>query len=551
MTVKMKLGEILLRVEEIEGLYPPALARSYLQGEPGVIRLFQYDPRRQEAFRDHLEYLLTQRQEPLDLPAECLKEYNLSLGCGSQTTANIELIEKNRAVAVVTGQQPGFLTGPLYTIYKAMGTIVLARKLTRELGHPVVPVFWIGADDHDFAEVNHIYLPTSQGPQRVGLEEKPGVRFSLGHLPVPEEAGRLLDQIKELTPPMGWQQEGIELLRKTARNSLNVADWFGRLMTFLFKDYGLVMVNPLLKPLRQRSAGLFYQAVMSAPRADQLLDSACREIRSLGFSPQVQSEGNKAHLFLYIQGQRQTLFADKQTFYNREKRTTWEREQLAEQALTQPDSFSPDVVLRPVLQNKLFPVLAYVAGPGEMGYFAQFKRIFELFNERMPVIYPRPNVTLVEPLIHKLMQKYHVPLEQIPRGLEDFIAVYLEQSDEVGIAALFNEFNEMLKKHHKGLVKKVAIINPVIQGLGQDCLRRMTGNLRAFEAKVNQHHRRNHEAALRQLAKINHMLHPLGQWQERVYNVFPYLMKYGPDCIGEMISLMDVENWQQKILFFD
>ncbi|RYD04977.1 hypothetical protein N752_11475 [Desulforamulus aquiferis] len=134
--------------------------------------------------------------------AQHLKDYNQMLGCDANTLSNIDLLSKGQAVAVVTGQQPGIFTGPLYTIYKAMGSIKLAKELTRELNYPVVPVFWIGADDHDFEETNHIFVPTSLGPQRIGIEDKPRGRISLANIPVTNELSRAIQRLKELTPPM-------------------------------------------------------------------------------------------------------------------------------------------------------------------------------------------------------------------------------------------------------------------------------------------------------------------------------------------------------------
>lgn len=537
-------------VEEIDSLYPQPLAAAYLGDFSRVDRLFKYNPGEKGEFHARFQYLMNRQKENQSL-AGSLKEYNLSLGCGEETTRNIDLLEHNGALTIITGQQPGLCTGPLYTIYKAMGTIQLARELGRELNHPVVPVFWIGADDHDFEEVNHIYLPTSQGPQKVSLREKPDGRFSIGHLPVPGEVGTLFTQMRELTPPIGWQQEGLELLRQTALASENWADWFGRLMTFLFRDYGLVLVNPLLKPLRILSANVFHQAVTTAPRVEELLEQTSLEVQRLGFSPQVQSEEGKAHIFMYVNDRRQPLYFNNGQFRNREGSVTWDRNWLAERTLTHPEAFSPDVILRPVVQEVLFPVLAYVGGPGEIGYFAQLKSVFEHFGEEMPLVYPRPNITLVEPLVAKRMRKYNIPLSKIPLGLDSFSSNYLEQSDKVGIEARFNEFREVLIEQHKRLVKGVAIIDPEIKLLGEEFLRRLIRNQKSFESKVNQRHRKNNEVALRQLSKINQAIHPLGQWQERVYNIFPYLMKYRPEMLKTLVPLINVYSWKQKIIFFD
>ncbi|MEW6063602.1 MAG: bacillithiol biosynthesis cysteine-adding enzyme BshC [Bacillota bacterium] len=540
-----------MRIQELNGFYSQPLGRAYLSDFPEVSRFFTYDPGQIEGFAARLKHLSAKKKGQLQLLAETLRQDNLQLGCGDKTLKNISLLEKGLAVAVVTGQQPGLLTGPLYTVYKAMGAIKLAQELSAELNHPVVPVFWIGADDHDFEEINHIFVPTSEGPKKITLTEKPAGRFSLGHVPVPQEVPLFLQQLEELTPPVGWQQEGLALLRETARQSENLAQWFGRLMTFLFKDDGLVLMNPVLPPLRRLSAGLFHRAVKTAPEVDRLLQRACQEVTAAGFSPQVQSEEDKLHLFIYIKGQRTALYLKKDQFTDRQGVNTWEKEQLAQLSLNSPELFSPDVVLRPVVQEELLPVLAYVAGPGEISYFALLKNIFQHFGQEMPVVYPRPNMTLVEPLVEKLLTKYQVPLRLLPAGLGGFIDAYVERTDEVGIEGIFADFRSVLREKQTNIVKEVASINPELKGLGKENLRRLLRVIDSFEDKVKQRHRKNNQVAIRQLNKVNAMLHPLGQWQERVYNIFPYLMKYQPDLLKEIYHAIRLFDWRQKIIFFD
>lgn len=539
-----------MRVQEIAASYPQALARAYIENFPGVSRFFAYNPHRQQDFMVRCHDLTGgDKQNRLQL-AMALKEFNQSLGCGAATRQNIDLLA-NGALAVVTGQQPGILTGPLYTIYKAMGAIKLAGQLTQRLNRPVVPVFWIGADDHDFAEVNHIYVPTSQGPQRISLPDRPAGRFSLGHLPVPPEITLLLEQLEQLTPPVGWQQPGLQLLRETSRTSEDLARWFGRLMTYLLGDYGLVLVNPLLPPLRRLSAGVFHRAITTAPEVNNLLTMACARVTDLGFKPQVQSEPDKVHLFIYWQGQRVALYFRNGQFCNREATITWEAGELAELSLARPELFSPDVILRPVVQEVLLPVLAYVGGPGEIGYFALLGEIFKHFGQTMPIIFPRPNLTLVEPLVAKLMAKYQVPAAEIPGGVAEFITRYLQQADQVGFKTKFNDFRKTLAEHQRRLVKEIAGIDPRLKGIGQDNLRRLMRLVNSLEEKVNKRHRKNNEVAVRQLTKVNHMVHPLDQWQERVYNIFPYLMKYGPEILKDIYQAINPAHHGQVILFLD
>ncbi|CCO09042.1 bacillithiol biosynthesis cysteine-adding enzyme BshC [Desulforamulus hydrothermalis] len=542
-----------MRIETLDVFFPQPLAQVYISNFLKVSRFFTYDPGQLSQLAKRLSYLSARRQKNHNYKtlAAVLRQDNLQLGCSEQTLHHISLLETGRAVALVTGQQPGLLTGPLYTVYKAMGTIVLARQLSAQLKIPVVPVFWIGADDHDFAEVNHIFVPNARGPQKIALAYKPAGRCSLGHLPVPPEIFEFLQQLEQLTPPIGWQQEGLALLRETARQSADLAQWFGRLMTFLFKDDGLILVNPVLPPLRELSAGVFYRAVNTAPAVNCLLQLACDRVAAAGFTPQVASEANKLHLFMYINGQRTALYLKNDRISDRQGNHTWLPEQLAELTLSRPESFSPDVVLRPVVQEALLPVLGYVAGPGEIAYWALLKNIFQHFGLEMPPVFPRPSFILVEPPVGKILGKYQVSLNLLPEGLEGFMADYIKQADPVGIDELFNNLRSVIKEEQTNLVQKVTQIDPTLKGAGKENLRRLMRVVNSFADKVKQRHRKNNETALRQLKKANEMLCPMGQQQERVYNIFPYLMKYSPGLLQAIYPAVRLYDGRQKIIFFN
>lgn len=537
-----------MRIEKISKFYSQPLADAYLQDFSRISPFFTYDPRKEEDFAKRLKHLQQAPKAHLLPLATELRVYNTQLGCGEKTLQHIGLLEKAEAVAVVTGQQPGILTGPLFTIYKALGTIQLAQRLTEQLQVPVVPIFWIGADDHDFAEINHLFVPTSQGPRKISLSAQDG-RHSVGHLPLPQEVEKIIEQLQELTPPLGWQQEGIALLRETAGESDNLADWFGRIMTFLFREEGLVLINPLLPGMRTLSAPIFQQALQVAPEVDRRLRAACLELEQSGFIPQIQCEGDKLHLFTYVEGQRRALYWREEVFSDRAGDRLWPKDQLIELSQREPQRFSPDVVLRPVVQEGLLPVLAYVAGPGEISYYALLKNIFALFGQVMPMIYPRPNITLVEPLVEKLIQKYRLPREVLLGGIQVFAQDYLKQSDDLGIAAHFTDFKQLLREKQRELVQAVSPVDPALQGMGKENLRRLLRMVDSFEEKVQQRHRKNHETALRQLAKVHDSLCPQGAWQERVFNVFPYIMKYQPQLLQEIANAIDVTDWRHKLVF--
>lgn len=540
-----------MHIEPVDSYYSHSFARTYLCDFARVKQFFAYDPKQLREFTRRYSYLARQPKKHLGELGATLKEFNKALGCGEKTIKNIELLHQGQAVTVVTGQQPGILTGPLYTVYKALGAVLLAQKLSGELKQNVIPVFWIGSDDHDYEEINHIFMPTVKGPQKIALEKEAEGRVSVGNMPVPD-INPLVQELAELLPPMAGKTEGIDLIKQTAAQSANLAEWFGKLMTFLFKDYGLVFINPVLPQTRKISAALFSKVPSAAAEVNKLLQESCQQVKDCGYTPQIQSQRDKLHLFYYNEdGCREALFYNETSVFNKAGTKTWTKEQLAELCVTKPELFSPDVVLRPVVQEELLPVLAYVAGPGEISYFALLKNIFSHFQMDMPLIYPRPNITLIEPLIKKLITKYDIPLEALINGLEGFIESYLQKADGLGIDRIFNDFRSMLRQEHGAMLQELLQFDPNLKAYGKDNLGRLLKIINSFEEKARQYHRKDNQIAIRQIQKIQHMTYPLGQWQERTYNIFPYAMKYGPQIITSMYNRIDISDWRHKFMLFD
>ena len=98
------------------------------------------------------------RRLPRERVTAALKAQNQIYGAGIETQKNIDRLLDERTCAVVTGQQVGLFSGPLYTIYKSLTAIKLARYLNETCTGCFVPVFWMASDDHDFEEINHIHI---------------------------------------------------------------------------------------------------------------------------------------------------------------------------------------------------------------------------------------------------------------------------------------------------------------------------------------------------------------------------------------------------------
>lgn len=530
--------------------YTSSLASKYINAFTEVSHLYEHDPFSVDSFMERHKRVMADYHTDRGTLVSILHEYNKSLNCGEKTQANLDKLAQEDTVVIVTGQQAGVLTGPLYTVYKAITAIQLAAKVEKTAGLKVVPMFWVAAEDHDYAEIDHIdFLNKTHELTRLKLEYQPDKKMSIGSIPVPDEIFRLIEDLDENTNPSEWKDALISELKKLAETYGNLADWFAAIMANLFSRYGLIIINPMLPELRKMMANSFKEFILKADLVSDKLAKGIKKVKDLGFEPQVTKEENNINMFLYVDGERQPLFKTDNGYTARGSDKTWALEEILKIAESHPEMLSPNVVLRPVVQDVLLPILAYVAGPGEISYYGLYREIYPLFEERMPVIYPRTNVTIIERAVAKSMAKYHVNFDDGAEGIKEKLASYLQEQDRIGIDALFENYEKELKNSFAGLSVKVSEIDTQLKGHGEEALNKMVYQLEHFHKKVHQYHRKSMDSAVSKFRQMENNLFPMRSWQERIFNIFPYLFKYGPYFIEELTELPLLEGKGHKLIY--
>lgn len=537
-----------MRLEKTPIYYTQPLAKAYLLNFARVGHLYEYNPYDEESFWQRYQHL---KQNPLQhrkILVDSLRAYNRQAGAGEKTFASIEALAHPDSTVVLTGQQAGIFTGPLYTIYKAIGICLLAEKWSKQLEKPVIPIFWVGEEDHDFSEINHVNVPTAEGPVKLQLNWRPEQKLSVGYTPLPDEINGLIEKLYEILPPTPHRDEIFTILSNTARMSKTPGEWFTRLMTWLFSKHGLVLASPLLVQFRRLSTDIFKDALKHTDAISSALAETELYIRQLGYSPQIKVEDERAHLFIYRQGERFALFHTADGFATRDGKSKWAAREIFELIQRKPEQFSPNVVLRPAVQDMLFPVLAYIAGPGEISYYGQLRNVYKALGRRMPIIYPRPNITMVEPLMARYLTKYSLTVENILVNYSDYSRQVIGAMDGIDVKNIFRDFRYNITRQYKDLVDSISAIDPTLKQLADSNLHRVVHQITFMENKVRQRQRQRHETALRQLKRTADNLIPESAWQERVYTIFPYLVKY-PDLIERLYDLPLLKGVEHKVIY--
>ncbi|MFQ5569095.1 MAG: bacillithiol biosynthesis cysteine-adding enzyme BshC [Rhodothermales bacterium] len=480
---------------------------------------------------------------------EVLLEQNERWGLDPATRAHIEALRTSEAVAVVTGQQVGVLTGPLYTPYKTLTTLQLSRKLAEETGRPVVPVFWLEGTDHDLEEV--------VGVKMLRRNDVVSMRYTghtlpehgnlgpVGRLRLTEDIEDVLAQVEESLPPSEFRDPLLARLREAYRPGTTLLDAFARFMRALFPESGLVFLNPDDARLKRMAAPLFRQEIedhtTSAARLREVSDTLEK-----GFHAQVQPRST--NLFLMDGAGRYALDVEGEGFSLRGTDTSYSRDALLALLDDEPERFSPNVVLRPLVQDILVPTAAYVGGPGEVSYFAQFKPIYAWAGVPMPIVYPRASVSLVEAKVQKVLDRYELDVFDVGEDLDRLFQRVVVGKMDVDVEALFKEAGRHLHQAVNALKPRVEQVDRTLGRSAEGVRAALLKEMAKFKTRVVRAEKNNHEAVRSQLEKAQVNLFPGGKLQERALSVLYFLNKYGLDLLTRLQRDLSLDTSEHQVI---
>jgi len=452
------------------------------------------------------------------------------------------------SVAVVTGQQPGLLTGPLYTIYKAITALKLAQRVTAQGGRPAVPIFWVAADDHDFEEVRTAHLLGKEHAQ-ILLRYNPAADVAAHPMHgVPCEASlhALVDHAAHEAPGAEFRESVRAFLHESLDASRSFSDWFSRIMARLFRNTPLLIFTTELPASRTVAAPIFAHEIRNPLESTRRLNAAGARLSALGYPPQVVKADDECSFFVIFDGRRRkVIFSDGQ-FLVPEEGTAHSEQELLDLLAQAPERFSANVALRPVVQQALFPTLAYIGGPGEVAYWGQFAEVFAHFGQPMPVVYPRAQARLSTLKLNKLLTKYGLDANVLgttrdallQRALESSVRSPALDSFRRGrdpILAASDALRDALYAE-KRIDKNSLDVAEVAHAQIESTLDRLERALLRADASQT-------ETARKQLERLCTALQPEGKPQERVYSVFSFLFEHGWDLIPRLIEAVDTDHF--------
>jgi len=489
------------------------------------------------------------RHIPREDLAAVLAEQNTNYGCGPQTLDRIEKIVRERAGAVVTGQQVGLFSGPLYTIYKALTAVKLAEDLNRrELGS-FVAVFWLASDDHDLAEIDHITLLDKDNRLeeiRCRMPSAEG-KMPVSNLVLPQYILDCRQKLSELTLDTEFKADVIGHLSEAYEPGRTYVEAFARWLTRLFKAHGLILIDASHPRLKEMGRDVFCREISEDSPSTRRAVAASLRLSQAGYSPQIPLHEGILNLF-YADPERRTLQWTDGALGIKGAETSLGKETLLARAKENPSLFSPNVLLRPIYQDALLPTVAYVGGQAEIAYFAQMKGLYETFGLPMPVIYPRKNVTIVEKKVDQILKKYGLEISNLWTQPDGLIAKIAQRQVPDSLEKALRRAHADLEENFVSLEAEVIAFEPTLRDSLDLARGKLDQQWKFVEKKIRQASAKRNETAGRQLRKAVDNIYPNQRLQERVFNIVPYLIKYGYAFMEKLDREIDIDEHNHQVL---
>lgn len=488
---------------------------------------------------------LKSRDYPRQELVNRLVDYNQELGAGEATLRNIDALKKPGSYVICAGQQPSILTGPMFNIYKAISCLILARTLTAASEeNTYIPVFWCASEDHDLEEMNHLHLPGRDEDIRKLRVDLTNDGRPAEVVRVDRHIRRVLKEAMLLLPDTEFKDEVSALFEPAPGDTLGT--WFNRILVALFSDDGLVVLEPRL--IRDLAAPVLHKELDTSNETSGLLKRAGETLSEMGYEPSLDGS-SKLHCF-YIGDRRRARIKFYADFcILGEDRV--DRRELSLHLEEHPERFSPDASLRPIVQSAILPVAAYVAGPGEIAYYAQLKELHGHFDVPMPVIYPRASVTLVEGSVMRAMEKFGLNPSQLFMDAKSQEKLLEGSAKGKGLPASLDSLIEQSTTLMDSLVSDVSDFDPGISRVVKKVQGRIGRELDYLKRRVTDAIDEAAGVGQRRLSRLFSSTWPNSMPQERVFNILYYLVKYGPDLPRSLIQSLLGDTGQHFVFMLE
>lgn len=497
-----------------------------------------------------LQFVDTPLAAAVSLPEPRASEgFDLAEAVFPESRKAVHRLREPGALAVTTGQQPGLFAGPLYTFHKALSARAVAHALERRWQRTVVPIFWVAGDDHDYAEASHTaWLGADGGLVTAQLPPRPpdAPLTPMYREPVPDTIIELIDRFAQTVPTGQWRDGALAWLRRHYRPGASLAGAFGGALAELLGDLGIVCVDASAAGLKRRAWPVLRTALRHSDSLQAMLVQRADALIAAGRDPGVKVGDGATLVMLEAAAGRDRLLPDGDGFVTRRSGERFSLDDLEQIATREPERFSANVLLRPVIESAVLPTVAYVAGPGEIRYLDLAAELYGPLEVPRQLPLPRWSGLIVEPRVSRTLDKLGLTVSQVleeGRRLDQRLA---REAIPQGFDAALRSLRATLDTGYEALAAEIRAIDPTLEKPARTSLGQALGSLAELEKRVVQAVKRRQTEAVGQLERVHSALQPGDKPQERVLGMAGFLARYGLDGLSALAE--HVERWYQRAL---
>ena len=476
---------------------------------------------------------------------ESLRRQNA--GCGEETARGLDLLAEPGTVAVTTGQQIGLFGGPSFAVYKALTAVKFAEAL-RARGVPAVPVFWLATEDHDLAEVDHAWLLDRENePLRVGVETRAEPQQPVGEAALAESApAQLREAVTSAFRELPYGEFASQLASECYGAGADLRSAFRAMFQKLFNRFGLILIDPMDAELRKLAAPTIRAAVEGAAELNHEIIARGEELEQAGYHAQSHVTAETSPVFLFKDGRRTTLKLAAGGYSDGEQSYTVA--QLAALVDEAPERFSPNVLLRPVIQDFLLPTAVYVTGPAESAYLAQAEVLYRRLLGRMPAPAPRASFTILDARAERYLDRYGLgvldcfqSVENLRRGISgSLIPPSLEKA--------FDESERTINASLDAIDADLTKFDPTLSASLANVRKKMLYQFGKVRSTVARESLRRDDRAGREAAHLANLIFPNGTLQERSFSALSFLARHGDSFLDRIHELIHTDCHDHQVV---
>ena len=523
----------------------------YIYEFENVQEYYKHNFRNKDSYVNLFKSISASRKDKQhNLSAIIKNQYSSLQSISNKTVRNIELIDKEKTITVVTGQQLGILGGPLYTIYKIITAIRLANQLTERYDEfKFIPVFWLEGDDHDFNEVRSINLFDNENQViNIGYKEEiddDDAKQSIGKINFDEALNEFFSKYESSLRDSDFKNELLTKLKEIYQVGKSFKQSFKELIYWLFDEYGLVIFDPQDVEVKSLLKPIFKKEVNDFAIHTQKLIQVSAKLEEL-YHAQVKVK--PVNLFYHTDDGRYSVEPVEDIFKLRRKRKQFTKDEILTEIENFPDKFSPNVLLRPICQDFLFPTGFYIGGPSEIAYFAQVTPLYDFYNIVSPIIFPRSSATILEKNVASGLDKYDLSMNDIFLGLDGLKEKVIASLSENNIEIAFEEASKEIELTFDKIKENLFAIDKTLVDSSGRYKDRIMSSIAELKSKATKAQETKHETTIRQLTRLSNLLYPLGNLQEREINFTYFYNKYGKDFIRKLYDDISVSEFEHQLI---